>query len=165
MFPLKRWTKSVDSSQKRLWASCLLLLFTSCLSGCMNRSVRESWDFDGLRLTLSSPKFHYEIGEEVTITARVENTTQETILWESAKTANPEYVFEVFVDGMALSSLYQELQVSSRELKPGEKIEIEYTFLPEKQESSYVFVDVNIYYDQGARATKSINLEYGVMAK
>jgi len=139
-----------------------LVLVAVFLSNCFRKDVHYTWDFEGLRVTLSSPKRTYEIGETVTIYASVENITHETILWQSARTKHPDYVFDVNVDGTWLSSVYPELQVDQRELKPGEKVEVTYTFLPEKQENQSISVDAYIYYRRGvAQDFVSINLDYG----
>jgi hypothetical protein len=139
----------------------MIFVCTIVLSAC-NPPESQSWDFVGLRLTLSSPRFRYKVGDEVTVTAVVENVTGQTIIWESAKTANPEYVFDVNVDGVTLSSLYPELRVYRRELNPGEKVAITYTFKPKPQPHS-IFVEAHIYSHQGMiESNRLISLNYGV---
>ncbi|MFZ6028306.1 MAG: hypothetical protein ACOYYS_11380, partial [Chloroflexota bacterium] len=111
---------------------------------------------------LSSPKFQYEVGDEVTITASVENITDQTLRWQSAQTDNPEYVFDVEVEGILLSSLYPQLQVYSRELKPQEKVEVTYTFKPQEQKARPIFFDAYVYSPDGTGQThRSIGVDYG----
>jgi hypothetical protein len=173
MFTPARWIRNavaprISHRERRYDFYLVLFLILICLSACAttDQGVSESWDIEGLRLTLSSSKLHYDVGEEVTITVKVENITDYLITWKSAKTDNPEYILDVYVDGVVLSKLYPELQVYSREMKPGEKIVITYSFKPEKQDDHYFDVEAHIFSPDGtSQGSFSVSLIYGIMAK
>lgn len=132
------------------------------LAGCFGPSpIKESWEFGGLKLTLSSPKSYYERGERVSIRAMVENASNQPITLRNNPKSS-EYVFDVAIDDVFfLSSQFPELATHERTLAPGEKIEIEYSFTPSPSTIT-IKITAYTYYDNGvARNSAPITIRYG----
>jgi hypothetical protein len=156
-------------SQWRLFKLIIIFPILMLLAGCnvaswrwlTDRGVSESLEQDGLRLTMSSPRFRYEPGETVTISVVLENTTGKPVLLKSMNTT--EYAFDINIDDqLLLSSVYPELQVFERELAPGEKIEINYGYVPDSAETGGNVKAYFSYLNKGiSGVSKIMSVSYG----
>jgi hypothetical protein len=129
--------------RRKITLICSLFIL-GLLAGCtvkQDSGITESWELEGLTLTISSPRMFYENGETVLINILLENNTSETILLTNNET-DTDYVFDILVDDIYLSSIYSELAVHKLQLEPGEQVEIEYAYTPPANARS---VSVNAY--------------------
>jgi hypothetical protein len=165
-------TRNQLSRSPHLFSGSLLFLFfglaTLLLFGCTLRPYSHTEEFDNLRLTISSLKSRYEVGEKVTVTIVLENVSSDTVILEPiGDNVEPEYVFDIQVDGKWLSDAKAELQITRQELKPREKIEVEYSYLPDMQRHTIPIVAYVTYNHSNAllRQHASTSLYYGVKRK
>lgn len=160
--------------QRDSFKIALLFLMLALLASCQvkaqdvrwltDRGAYESFEQDGLRLTMSSPHFSYFSGETVTFSVVLENMTAKSVLLKSMTTT--DYAFDIEVAGrLWLSSVYSELQVFERELAPGEKIEINYGFVPSPTERGGNITAYFSYSNNGgiSGASHVMSLSYGTL--
>ncbi len=125
--------------------------------------VSDSWEGDGIRLTLWSRREWYEAGETVIIRATIENISDQTI---TLKGMGDEPAFDIEYrdesgEYVRWSQKNPGLAANSLTLEPGEKFEVQLTYTPPEEDAynirAYVWTNNGM-----SRTSLSLPIGYGV---